>query len=134
MSELKIYAGVISNNTEERWKIWRGIDSSFQNRHKKFYEFWLENSKVSKICALISCFWPNYIIFELEKSTEELYFMTLESDAKFEEKLTCDLENDMRNLANFHQNTWKCQNWYFHGILLFKVENSRATNLQRSYK
>ena len=29
--------------------------------------------------------------------------MTLKSDAKFEEKLTCDLKNDMRNLANFHQ-------------------------------
>ena len=27
--------------------------------------------------------------------------MKLESDAKFEEKLTCSLENDMRNLANF---------------------------------
>ena len=27
--------------------------------------------------------------------------MTLKSDAKFEEKLTCCLENDMRNLANF---------------------------------
>ena len=31
--------------------------------------------------------------------------MTLKSDAKFEEKLTCCLENDMRNLANFHQST-----------------------------
>ena len=50
--------------------------------------------------------------------------MTLKSHAKFEEKLTCGLENDMRNLANFHQNTWKCQNWYFHGIFLFKVENA----------
>ena len=29
--------------------------------------------------------------------------MTIECDAKFEEKLTCGLENDMRNLANFHQ-------------------------------
>ena len=28
--------------------------------------------------------------------------MTLECDAKFEEKLTCGLENDMRNLANFY--------------------------------
>ena len=27
--------------------------------------------------------------------------MTLECDAKFEENLTCGLENDMRNLANF---------------------------------
>ena len=50
--------------------------------------------------------------------------MKLKSDAKFEEKLTCDLENDMRNLANFHQSTRrKSQNWHFDGILLFKVEN-----------
>ena len=49
--------------------------------------------------------------------------MTLECDAKFEEKLTCGLENDMRNLANFHQSTRKSQNWDFDGILLSKVEN-----------
>ena len=48
--------------------------------------------------------------------------MTLKSDAKFEEKLTCCLENDMRNLANFHQSTRKYQNWNFDGILLLKVE------------
>ena len=67
------------------------------------------------------------------KSTKELYFMTLKGREKFEEKLTCGLENDMRNLANFHQNTWKCQNWYFHGILLSKVK-CISYNLQRSYK
>ena len=33
--------------------------------------------------------------------------MTLESDAKFEEKLTCGLENNMRNLANFHQSMFE---------------------------
>ena len=63
-----------------------------------------------------------------KKDTEELFFLTLERDAKFEEKLTCGLENNMRNLANFYQNTWKCQNWYFNGILLFKVEHAWATN------
>ena len=31
--------------------------------------------------------------------------MTLWSDAKFEEKLTCGLKNDMRNLGDFHQST-----------------------------
>ena len=48
--------------------------------------------------------------------------MTLKSDMKFEEKLTCGLENDMRNLANFHQNTQKSQNWNFDGVFLSKVE------------
>ena len=54
---------------------------------------------------------------------EELSFMTRESDAKFEEKLTCGLENNMNNLANFYQSTRKSQNWDFDGILLLKVEN-----------
>ena len=59
-----------------------------------------------------------------KKTTEELLsFMTLKSDAKFEEKLTCCLENEIRNLTNFHQSTRKCQNWNFDGILLSKVEN-----------
>ena len=31
--------------------------------------------------------------------------MTLKGDAKFEEKLTCGLRKDMRNLANFHRST-----------------------------
>ena len=31
--------------------------------------------------------------------------MTLKSHPKFEEKLTCDLEKNIRNLADFHQNT-----------------------------
>ena len=29
--------------------------------------------------------------------------MTLNSEAKFEGKLTCGLKNDMRNLVNFHR-------------------------------
>ena len=50
--------------------------------------------------------------------------MTLMNDAKFKEKLTCCLENDMRNLPNFHQSNQKCQNWDFDGVLLSKVENA----------
>ena len=50
--------------------------------------------------------------------------MTLKSHIKFEEKMTCGLENDMSNLANFPQNTCKWQNWYFHGIHLSKLEDA----------
>ena len=49
--------------------------------------------------------------------------MTLKCDVKSEEKLTCGLENDMRNLADFHQSTRNSQNWDFYWILLYKVEN-----------
>ena len=49
--------------------------------------------------------------------------MTLECEAKFEEKLTCGVENDMRNLAHFHQSTQNSQNWDFHWVLLNKVKN-----------
>ena len=61
-------------------------------------------------------------MFDL-KNTEELSFMTLKSDAKFEEKTTCGLENDIRNMTNVHQSTGKSQNWDFDEILLSKVEN-----------
>ena len=47
----------------------------------------------------------------------------LESDAKFEEKVTCGLENDMKNLVTFHQSTQKFQNWDFYWVLLSKLEN-----------
>ena len=37
-------------------------------------------------------------------------FHDSESDAKFEVKLTCSLENDLGNLANFPWSTPKSQN------------------------
>ena len=49
--------------------------------------------------------------------------MTLKSDAKFEEKLTCGLGNDMKNMANFQRALEKSQNCDLDGILLSKVKN-----------
>ena len=67
MYELKIYSGVICHYNEEWCKNWRGIDLSVQNWHEGLDEFWPEHSKISKICILMGCFWPKYIIFELKK-------------------------------------------------------------------
>ena len=60
--------------------------------------------------------------------------MTLNSDAKFKEKLTCCLENEMRNLANFHQSTRKCQSWNFDGILLPKCQSRKCMTLKFTEK
>ena len=59
--------------------------------------------------------------------------MTLARDAKFEEKLTSDLENDISNLANFQYSTRNSQNWDFPLILSSKVENVWALNLQEGF-
>ena len=55
------------HDNEEWCKIWRGIDLSFQNWHEEFDEFWPEHSKLLKICTLMGCLWPKYIMFELKK-------------------------------------------------------------------
>ena len=59
----------------------------------------------------------------VKKSTEELCLMALKTDAKFEGKLICAFKNDMRNLRNFHQSTWKSRNRDFDGIHFSKIEN-----------
>ena len=133
MHELKSYRGVMSSDTEEWWKIWRRNDLSIKNWIKKFDEFSLELSKVPKICTLMSSFWPKNIMFKLIS-----YIGPILHDARqwckiLKKKLACVLENDMRNLENFHQSTWKSRNWNFNGILLSKVENIWAENLQGSY-
>ena len=64
-------------------------------------------------------------MFDL-KSPEELSFMTLDSDAKFEEKLTLGLENNIyKEFGKFSpEHNCKSQNRDFDGILLSKVENN----------
>ena len=67
------------------------------------------------------------------ESREELSFMTQEKDAKFEEKLNCGLEIDMRNMADSPQCTQKSQNYDVYWVLLSKVQNVWAQNLRASY-
>ena len=56
-------------------KIWRGIDLSFQNWHKKLDKFWPEHSKKdSKFFILMGSFWVKHILFELKKYREVTFF------------------------------------------------------------
>ena len=41
----------------------------------------------------------------------DLSVMTMKSDAKFKEKLTCGFKYDMGNLVNFHPTTQKSENF-----------------------
>ena len=64
---------ILCHDNEEWCKIWRGIDLSVQNWHEEYDEFWPEHSKISKICTLMDCFWPKYIMFELKKYREVMF-------------------------------------------------------------
>ena len=66
------------NDTEEWWKIWRGIDLLFQNWHNEFDKFWLEHMKVSKIYTLMCSFWPKYVMFKLKKYRGVIFHDTRE--------------------------------------------------------
>ena len=54
--------------------------------------------------------------------------MTLETDTRFEEKLTLGFKNDMRNLVNFNASSGKSENLHFDVLLLsiaYKVSGKK---------
>ena len=63
---LKFTGELFCHDNEKRCKIGRGIDFSFQNWHENFEEFWPEHSKITKICTLMGCLWPKYVMFQLK--------------------------------------------------------------------
>ena len=66
--------------------------------------------KSPKIFTLIGSFCLKHIKF-CWKNTEELCFKALQSDIKFEKKLTLGSKNDRRNLVSFHPTTQKYKNF-----------------------
>ena len=76
--------------------------------------------EIIKFSTLISSFSAKCITFGLIKYTIVFFHDTEEWCKIF------GLENDIRNMVNFYQSTWKCWNWDFDGILLSKKENEWA--------
>ena len=103
-----MYRGIIFHETEEGYKIWIGIDLSFQIWHKEFDKFWPVHSEVSKISTLIGSFRAKYILFELKKYRGVMFHET-EEGYKIGEESTCCLKIDVRNSTNFDLNTQNSQ-------------------------
>ena len=59
--------------------------------------------------------------------------MTLESDAKFEEKLALGFKNDMTNLVDFNASSDKFENVHFDVLLLSIGYKVSAKKVQKSY-
>ena len=59
--------------------------------------------------------------------------MTLKGDAKFKGKLTRGLENNIRNLVNFHASSRKPENVHLDWLLLPKAYKDLVEKVQKSY-
>ena len=59
--------------------------------------------------------------------------MKLKGDAKFKEKLTRGLKNDIKNLVNFHGISQKSENLHVDRILLSKAYKALDEKVQKSY-
>ena len=116
--ELKKYRGVIFHDTEEWYKIWRGIDMSFQNWHGEFDEFWPEHLKISKILTLMDSFWAEYILFELKK-----YRGVIFHDTERWYKIWRGIDLSFQNWQDEFDIVWLggLKNFPFNGLLLSKV-------------
>ena len=101
MLKLKKYRRVMFHDTEEWCKIWREIDLSFQNWHNKFLQKLtralerLKNFYFTDFNGLLLNKVHNVWVKE-NTHRKELYLMALKIDVKFEGKLTCAFQNDMR--------------------------------------
>ena len=100
-----------------------------QNWHEEFTKCWPKHSKISKICTLMGCFWPKYIMLQLRKYREVMFDGTQDWLKKFEGKLICCFKND-KNLVNFDPSTQKSQKF---ALWLVLSGNVWPTKVQRSY-
>ena len=87
---------------------------------RNLVNFDLSTQKSQKTWTLNS-FCTKHIMFDLKKYRGVIFYGT------------CGLGNYIKTMVTLHQSTWKSQNRVFDGILLSKVENAWATNLQRIY-
>ena len=110
----KVQRGYFHDN-EESFKIWRKIGLSFGKWHEEFDKFLPEHLKISKVCTLMSCFWPKYKLFQL-KRYRVVTFDGTKYWCKISRKTDSAFKNDIRNLANFYQSTFESLKiWTFIG-------------------
>ena len=108
------------------WKVIQNLKKSWFAVSKMKRVWWILFEVSSQISQnfpfdwFLFCKVPNLWLKKVQRSYLTWHWRVMQ---KFEEKMTCGLQNDARSLPQFHQSTWKCQNWDFDGILLSKVEN-----------
>ena len=114
-------------------KIEKEFTCQFKIDMRNLTNFDLSTRKSQKNFALMSYFWPKYIMFELKKYRRVMFDGT---------KYWCTIwRKTVLLFQTWHEEfskflpepVQKSKNWNFDGILLSKVEIVWAQNLQRGY-
>ena len=127
---LKKYRGVMSHDTEEWSKIWRKIDLLFQ-KWQESGEFWFEHSSLQNLHCDLS---PVCKVYNIgPKKYRGVVFNDTEESCIIWRKTGLWFGKWPKELGTFSSEHLKVPNWYFHGIILSKIENAWVKNLQRSY-
>ena len=85
------------HETEEWCKMWGGTDLFFEKWYEKSDKFWPSFQKFENF------HFHGLLLIKVHNDwiTGKLCVITLKNDTKFEEELTCPLENVMKNFVNF---------------------------------
>ena len=132
MFELKDYGEVMFDDTEDWCKIWRKNDLCFPKWHEKFGKFLPEYLKNLKTGSLMGSFFQSRKCMSL-KFTEELCVIKMKNDVKLQEGLTCRFKLTWGISWILTQPLKSFKNLHFNGLLLNKIYNVWAKQLQRSY-
>ena len=115
--------GVMSHENEEWCKNSSELDLSIQNWHEEFDHFSPKHLKISKICTLMSYFWPKYIMFELKKVQRSYVWLQWILMQNLKENWLV-LSKRHEEFGRFSpEHVWKSKIWDFYWFLLSKVEN-----------
>ena len=121
------------HENKEWCRNWRKLDLSMQNWHEEFDDFSPEHLKISKICTLMGCFWPKYIMLDIKKYRGIIFDCTT-NWYKIWRKTGLYFLKWHEEFGKFSpKHVRNSKNWDFYWVVLSKIENVCAWNLQGSY-
>ena len=100
-----------------------------QNWHEEFNKFWPKHSKISKICTLMDCLWPKYIMSDLKKYKRVMFYST-EYCCKIWRKTDFCFQKWHKEFVKFspeHLKVSKSGLWWDSFIYSTKCMNSKCT-------
>ena len=117
------------------WKVMQSLKKNWlviSNMTRRFWWIFTQPLKSLEISFRWALFAQSIQVL-CYKNTEELSFMTLNSDENMNKPWPCAFKYGMRNWISFHWSTQKSDKLYFDGLFLSKAYNVSTRKFHRNY-